>query len=289
MPVSVKQNVPEQVYYLPLALEWDDNTMKSKSQTIQAGLQIKDTQTAIEVSYDSPEYITPGDEFSVFLELKNTEGLAKNIAIIIETIDSSLLSKSSNNIHLDELSSGETKKIETKFISNKEMPTGLYSIPITLKYEGLDGQVSEQTEKVPVEVKGRAKLNIASLKMEPQNPKKGDELTIELRIENTGDDNAENTKVVIDSDLEGFKTAYLGELEKDDDTPAIITLRATMDGETVNTLSITYEDDFGEHYLSEEIRFNVSENQTQNLGTILVVLLAVASIIVYFALKKRKG
>jgi hypothetical protein len=158
-----------------------------------------------------------------------------------------------------------------------------------VKYEGLDGQLKSQQERVPIEVKGLAKLNLASLKIEPQNPKSGDEITIEVRVENVGDDDAENAKLVLDSELEGFKTAYLGELEKDDDTPAIFTLKATMAGETVNKLTLTYEDDFGEHILSEEIRFSISDNQTQNMGRLLVVLLAAAAFIIYLAAKKRKG
>jgi hypothetical protein len=286
--INVEQNTPEGVYYVPIKLEWDDNTAITKSKTVKIGYLVKEPHTSIEVNYETPDIIKLGDEFNLGLTLQNSGDAIYHVDTIIGGERESLLSKGPDNIHIDELSTGETNRIEINFISNKDLDTGLFSIPITLKYEGLDGQLKTQTEIVPVEVKGLAKLNIASLKIEPQNPKKGEEITIELRIENVGDDNAENTKLVLDSELKGFKTAYLGELEKNDDTPAIFTLRANAAGEVTNKLILTYEDDFGEHALSEEIRFNISNNQTQDMGGLLVVLLAAAAFIIFAVAKKRK-
>jgi hypothetical protein len=65
-------------------------------------------------------------------------------------------------------------------------------------------------------------------------------------------------------------------------------LRANAAGEVTNKLILTYEDDFGEHALSEEIRFNISNNQTQDMGGLFVVLLAVAAFIIFVVAKKRK-
>jgi hypothetical protein len=286
--INIKQNTPEKVYNVPIALEWDDDTSVSKNQTLAIGFLVKEPHTSLEVSYEAPDIITPGDEFNVDLTIKNTGDTVYHIDTIVGERES-LLSKSPDNIHIEELSSGSTKMIAMNFISNKDLATGLYSIPITLKYEGLDGKPKEQTEKVPIEVKGLAKLNIASLKIEPQNPKKGEELTIEARVENVGDDDAENTKLVLDSELEGFKTAYLGELEKDDDSPAIFTLKATVEGEVANKLILTYEDDFGEHQISEDVSFSVSNNQRQSYGSLLIAALIALSLILYLVSRKRKG
>jgi len=278
----------ERLYSIPVILSYKSEGGTEKLQYEIISVTLEKDEPAIQVDQGVPAYIKPGEEFEVFLTLVNTGGSAKNIDIIIDSEEGSILPKGPNNIHLQELSSKATKRIDMMFISSKDLATGLYNIPITVKYEGLDGEIKNQEERLPIEVKGLAKLNIASLKIEPQNPKKGDEVTIELRIENVGDADAENTKLTLDSELEGFKTAYLGELKKDDDTPAIFTLKAAVAGEAVNTLTLTYEDDFGENILSEEIRFNISDNQTQNLGTILVVLLAAAALLIYLAAKKRK-
>jgi hypothetical protein len=288
-PVNVKQNTPEKVYYVPIALEWEDDTSVSKNQTIMVGYLIKEPHSSIEVSYEAPDKITPGEEFNLGLTIENKGDTIYHIDTIVGGDRESLLSKSPDNIHIEELATGESELIQMTFVSNKDLATGLYSIPITLKYEGLDGQPKAQTEFVPVEVNGLAKLNIASLKIEPQNPRKGEEITIEARIENVGDDDAENTKLVLDSELEGFKTAYLGELEKDDDSPAIFTLRAATAGEVINTLILTYEDDFGEHDLTEEIIFNISENNNQNIQMLSIGLLVAFVFVIRFAVKKRKG
>ena len=279
----------EGLYLIPVTVSYESYGGTGKLQYEIIPLTIKKDEPAIQVGQDLPAYIKPGDTFNATLMLRNTGGTAKNIDVIIDSQGVSILPKGPNNIHLEELSSGETYNIEMNFISSKDLTTGLYNIPVTLKYEGLDGQLKSQRERVPIEVKGLAKLNIANLKIEPQNPRKGDEITIELRIENVGDASAENTKLLLDSDLEGFKTAYIGELKKDDDTPAIFTLKSAAAGETVNTLTLSYEDDFGEHGLSEEIRFDVSNGQTQNLGNVLVILLIAAVFVGFYKLKKSKG
>ncbi len=288
-PVNIKHNSPEGVYNIPLNLEWEDNTAIDKNQTINIGLFVKRPHSSIEVTHQVPASIKPGEGFDLGLTVKNTGDPLYHMDAFIEIEGESLMSKGPDNFHIDELSVGESKSFELNFISDKGLTTGLYSIPITLKYEGVDGNPREQTENVPVEVKGLAKLSIASLKIDPQNPRKGDEVTIELRIENVGDDDSENTKLVLDSDLEGFKTAYLGELERDDDTPAIFTLRADSPGELINTLTLTYEDDFGEHTISEEIRFTVYDSQTKNIRRIFPFVFGVIASVGIYKLKKRKG
>ncbi len=287
-PINIKQNTPEKVYNIPIALEWDDDTSVSKNQSIKIGFLVKEPHTSIEVSYEAPDKITPGEKFNLGLALKNTGDTVYHIDTIVGGEDGSLLSKTPDNIHIEEMSSGETERIEISFVSKKDLSTGLYSIPITLKYKGLDGQAKEQTEIVPVEVKGLAKLNIASLKIEPQNPKKGDEITIELRVENVGDDDAENTKLVLDSELEGFKTVYLGELEKDDDSPAIFSLKTIEEGDFANKLALTYEDDFGEHQITEEFNLTVSNNQRQSYGGLLGAGLIALALVLYLISRKRK-
>jgi hypothetical protein len=287
-PINVKQNTLEKVYYVPIALEWDDDTSLLKTQDIKIGFLVREPHSSLEVSYESPDKITPGEEFNLGLTIKNNGDTVYHIDTIVAGEDGSLLSKTPDNIHIEELATGESKLIQMNFVSNRDLPTGLYSIPITLKYEGLDGQPKEQIENVPVEVKGLAKLNIASLKIEPQNPIKGDEVTIELRVENVGEDDADNTKLILDSDLEGFKTAYLGELEKDDDTPAIFSLKSLEEGDFVNKLVLTYEDDFGEHQISEEFNLSVSNNQRQSYSGLLFAGLIAVALIMYQISRKRK-
>lgn len=286
-PIKVKENITENVYYTPIFLEWKDSVLKTTSQISQAGFYIKKSQSSVEVSHNTPDTITPGSEFDISLSLKNTGSIVKNVEITIDEDSNSLLAISSNNMHIKQLVSGETANFDMKFISGKDMATGLYSIPLTLRYIGLDGQTKIQKERIPVEVKGHSKLNIASLKIDPQNPKKGDTVTIELRVENVGDADADDAKLILDSTLHGFKTAYLGELEKSDDTPAIFTLHAPAAGKAVNQMTLTYEDDFGKHTVTEEIRFDISNNQTQSIGNILIPLLVAMVLIVYVVAKKR--
>ncbi len=286
--IRVKENAQEGSYRVPLVLKWVGITGE-KQETLLFGIDIKTVKPGVEVEKDSPEFVQPGEEFNISLTIKNTGSRQiKDISVSTET-ENPFAVKSSNSLFIPILRPGEERDVIFKFLSDKDADVGLYDVRFPIEYRDKSDAVFKKTEAAGIVIKGKAQLDIADLKIEPQNPKKGDEITIELRIENVGDDDAVNTKLTLESDLEGFKTAYLGELKKGDDTPAIFTLRSERTGEIANKLILTYEDDFGKHTSLEEIRFDISNNQSQDMGKIFILLLAAGVFVIYFTAKKRKG
>ena len=120
--------------------------------------------------------------------------------------------------------------------------------------------------------------------------KVGDTFTLTLKIENTGTDDAKGVKAYIDSEyFYGDKTAYLGEISKDDYANAIFTLTAgNIAGSHESELKIVYEDDYGTHELCKDITLVIYPTQQDYSPIVIVVVLAIASIAIgFWKFKKR--
>ncbi|WP_269851043.1 COG1361 family protein [Methanosarcina horonobensis] len=107
-----------------------------------------------------------------------------------------------------------------------------------------------------------------------------------LRLENVGEGEARFVKARLEG-LEGSGStdAFLGRLEKDDDAPAVFTFIPQKAGEQEVTLLVEYEDDFGDHRLSEDLKFNVIRTHDSIFPFVLVAVLVLAVALLY--LKKK--
>ena len=249
-------------------------------------------QPSIEVEKTIPEYITPGDDFNISLNLINKgQSRADDIDIVVNLKNPFISSKSPSNYYIAGLEPGENYELYIRFSSDKNAEMGLYSIPIVLHYGGASGFLKQQTETIGVQMIGKVKLAIAQKKMNPEIINAGDTFTLTFKIENTGTDDAKGVKAYIDSDyFLGDKTAYLGEISKDDYANAIFTLSAgDIARSHESELKIVYEDDYGTHDLREGIILVVYPAQQDYLPVIfLIVVLCMASItIALWKFRKR--
>ena len=81
--------------------------------------------------------------------------------------------------------------------------------------------------------------------MDPVRIKKGDAVSLIIRLENTGTDNANSVKASIDLPMSGGKDAYVGKIEPNNDAPAVFALQAGNPGTYPYNLTVQYEDDYG--------------------------------------------
>lgn len=235
-------------------------------------------EASLEVEKDIPEEIRPGDEFTLSLKLTNKgETAAHDIFVELGDVQS-IYSNDPSNYYIERIEQGNSRELQLRFKSSKDTPTGTIVIPIAITYEGLSSEVKKQNEIAGIDIVGAAELSISNVKTEPLNIKEGEYFTLLVRIENTGDEDAKSTKINLVSPFEGTKTAFLGKIEPDDDAPATFSLRANKAGELTNRLTISYNDDFGEHQLSEDIILTVSPKDNA------YVLVGVAILITIFIL-----
>lgn len=240
-----------------------------------------------------PDGVNPGDDFTVRVILNN-DGLSRadQIAVFVNSSTSSFAPKTPSTYHIDSLLKGENTTLDMVFSSDKKAPLGLDLILLTLSYANADGTITTQTETLGIPVKGRAKIGIASVSMDPERIKKGDQVSLIIRLENTGTDNANSVKASIDLPLSGGKDAYVGKIEPNNDAPAVFALQAGNPGTYSYNLTVRYEDDYGVLSQTETLQMTVLDGDSTGLIILIVLVLIIGAGAGYWYIvirKKRTG
>ncbi|AKB19993.1 MULTISPECIES: COG1361 S-layer family protein [unclassified Methanosarcina] len=238
----------------------------------------------------SVDALVPGQAFYLRTTVKNAgNGNAKNVRVILDLNSSSPLIPLEDNVRFFEgLKAGSSKNLSFKLLLGSNAEVQPYKIPlrITASNEAEDFQINKAQE-IGVNVLNQANINIASLKFDPQMPVKGQQVSMILRLENVGEGEARFVKANLEG-LEGSGSteAFLGRLKKDDDAPAVFIFIPDKAGYQEVTLLVEYEDDFGEHQLSEDLTFNVDRQKGSIIPIILGAVLILAATVFYM---KKKG
>ena len=233
--------------------------------------------------------VMPNEEFTTQLTFKNIgTGIARNIKIVPQSTD--FIKLGSGLEVIEEINPKEEKTVNISFDVVETLIPNTYNIPFAISFSDERSNKYNLSQNFGVKVVHGAEIGLQNLKITPKNNiKEGDEIEIQIRIENTGSGNAENVKVVLETSMEGNKAAYLGRIEKNDDEPTIFAMNAVSAGTIKNILKITYRDDFGEHELREEFSINVEEKKKQNTMTIVFVCLGLTILAALYGGLKRKN
>ncbi|KKH49761.1 COG1361 S-layer family protein [Methanosarcina sp. 1.H.A.2.2] len=238
----------------------------------------------------SVDALIPGQAFYLRTTVKNAgNGNAKNVRVILDLNGSSPLISLEDNVRFFEaLKAGSSENLSFKLLLGSNAEVQPYKIPlrITASNEAEDFQINKAQE-IGVNVLNQAKINIASLKFDPQMPVKGQKVSMILKLENVGEGEARFVKASLDG-LEGpgSTEAFLGRLKKDDDAPAVFTFIPEKAGDQEVTLLVEYEDDFGKHQLSEDLTFSVDRQEGSIIPIVLGAALILAAAVFYM---KKKG
>jgi hypothetical protein len=237
----------------------------------------------------SSRAITPGQEFYLTTVVKNAgNGNAKNVRVMLNLNGSSPLVSLEDNVRFFEnLSAGSSENLSFKLLLGSNADVQPYKIPlrITASNDAETFQI-DKAQEIGVDVVNQAKIDISSLKFDPETPVKGQQVSMILRLENVGKGEARFVKARLEGLAgSGSTVAFLGRLAKDDDAPAIFNFVPDKTGEQSTTLVVEYEDDFGSHKLSENLTFNVNNPN----GIIIPVILGAAIVlaVTVFYLKKK--
>lgn len=234
--------------------------------------------------------LVPGEEFYLRTEVKNAgNGNAKNVRVMLDLNSSSPMIPLQDNVFfIENLSAGSSENLSFKLLLGSNAGVQPYRIPlrITASNEAETLQINKSQE-IGVNVLNRAKINIASLKFDPEMPERGQKVSMILRLENVGEGEARFVKASLEGlEGSGSTNTFLGRLKKDDDAPAVFTFIPEKAGDQEVTLLVEYEDDFGEHQLSEDLTFNVDRQKGSIIPIVLGVVLILAAAVFYM---KKKG
>ncbi|HSQ94008.1 MAG TPA: S-layer protein [Methanoregula sp.] len=237
-----------------------------------------------------PAAVNPGDELSAQVVLQN-DGLSRadQITVTVNSSSPSITQKTTSTYHIGSLLRGENTTLAMVFSTDKKAPIGLNRVYLTIEYANPDGTLTTQTEVMAIHVMGRARIGIASVSVDPVRIKKGDAVSLIIRLENTGTDNANSVKASIDLPMSGGKDAYVGKIEPNNDAPAVFTLQAGNPGTWPYNLTVRYEDDYGVQTQSETLQMTVTEGDSTILivAVLLILIMGGGGGFWYFVLRKK--
>ncbi|NMB78936.1 MAG: S-layer protein [Methanomicrobiales archaeon] len=237
-----------------------------------------------------PDGVSPGDEIPVSVVIRN-DGLSRadQITVTVNSSSSSISPKTPGTYHISQLQKGENATLDMLFSSDKKAPVGINRVVLTTSYANTDGTMNTQTEILAIHMKGRAKIGIASLTTDPVQVRTGKPVSLIIRLENTGTDNANSVKATVDLPFPGSKDAYVGRIEPKNDAPAVFALQATRPGTYTYNLTVQYEDDFGVQTRQESVQMTVFDGDSAGLyaGVVLLLVLAAGAGYWYFVMRKK--
>jgi uncharacterized membrane protein len=294
IPITFLIRAPAQdgIYFPEIWIDVTDGQSVRQPIAVNVNTQIallkKPALTAIKTV---PDGVNPGDDITAQVVLIN-DGLSRadQVTVTVNSTSSSLIQKTSSTYNVGSLLKGENANLNLIFSTDKKAPIGLNRVLLGISYVSPDGTTITQTEVLGIRVKGKAKIGIASVSLDPVRIKKGDAVSLIIRLENTGTDNANSVKASIDLPMSGGKDAYVGKIEPNNDAPAVFALQAGNPGTYPYNLTVRYEDDYGVQTRTETLQMTVLDGNSSGLiAAILLILLIGAGAGYWYLVLRKKG
>lgn len=288
--LHIDQSAFSGIYEIEFMARWMSNGQLNEiNKTFKVMVQGAPQLAISNITIDSGS-ISPKDMFNITFLLSNAgSGIAREIEISAETSGLPFVPAGADTKIIKILRPDESVELDFRLLVKDKTVISSYSIPIKMNYKDESGKNQSSRSFVGVNILGNAELSIGNIKTEPQNPVKGDPVTMTLRIENSGNGDARSAKVSLNIPFEGSKTAFLGKIEPDDDAPGVFTFNAARSGDILYAATIEFEDDLGKHTVKEELSLNVSDtNKSGIIIPVILVILVAGTFVFYFSRRKNK-
>ncbi len=237
-----------------------------------------------------PQLISPQDAFNVSFSVSNEgTGVAREIQVTAATDGLPFVPVGSDTSIIKDLYPGMATTLNYRMLVKDKTDITSYSIPIKMEYKDENGRNISAQNLVGIKILGRAKLSIADLKIEPQIPSKGDLVTINMRVENSGTGDAKSAKVILSIPFRGTKTAFLGKIKPNDDAPNVFTFYADASGDIPYSAIIEYEDDLGLHNETEALELNVQNSDSSGLLPYGMAVIVIGACAYYIRIKNKNN
>ncbi len=236
-------------------------------------------------SYDTgQDMLRPGERFTLKLTLQNVgKGAADNLLITFGTVETTTGSGDNNNndgsggngsgdgsgsgstttpsttfapvdaggtLYMGALDAdGGELTIEQDFIVNGSVTSGIYTLPITLRYDKPDGTAAQDTVQATVVVVALPHVQVRLSAPLPETVNVGEPLPVALGITNTGTRRVDFTTAVTEVKngeiLDGAEV-YIGSVESTDETAVNVTVMPSEEGTVEITISLHYMNDLNQ-------------------------------------------
>src|SRR3989344_4915150 len=229
--------------------------------------------------------ITPNSQFPITLNIENVgSGQARQIQIKPESNTFIVLGGSVKT--LDSVDPLQAKQITFDFVSSSDLVATSYSIPFKISYLDEQGNIINTSQNLGVKVVNKGEIDIQTIKIASNTGSPvvaaGEGFVIIARLENVGEGDADSINADIACPFNGNKKAFLGQLKKDEDAPAVFNLVSTRSGEFTCKLMVFYEDDLGSHQKEEEFGVSISSPNYSGVVVFIIIIL-----VLVFIFRKR--
>jgi len=278
------------IYFPEVWIDVKDGRSTRYPVTVNVNMDIAtQKKPSLFVTQELPDRVAPGENCSVGITVANA-GLtrASDISMTVNSTVKSLFLTTTGRYYIEHLDPGENRLLSLHFATDKNTPIGIDPVTLTITYRNPDGTIERQMETVGIPVKGKAEIAVSSVTTDPVRPVPGGMFILIIRVENTGTDQATSVRATLDSPFTGTKTSFIGSIDKNSDAPAIFYLQAVKDGTVPANLTISYNDDFGSHTVSEKASIMTAPVSVIP-ATFVAISICIIAGVAYWYFRIRKG
>ncbi|MEI6841372.1 MAG: S-layer protein [Methanomicrobiales archaeon] len=239
-----------------------------------------------------PDTVNPGDEIPVLLTVRNGgETRTDDVTVRINNVSSMIAPKKTDLYHLGAINANDSRTVNLVLLSDRNTPTGLVRVPVTLQYNWIDGSGHVETTSIDVLMKGKAELGFVSVDTSPRRVIANQPFDLTIRIENTGTGEAKQVVATTDLPMTGTTQSFIGKIKPGNDAPAVFSLDGAKGGTYEYTTVITYVDDLGTHTISSKMSVRVIPEDNTGMFILVLLIIIAGGILAYkyWYLPKKNG
>lgn len=250
-----------------------------------------------------PSQVSPGNNIKISMSVKNTlnQDISNvNVKLNLEDVPFAPYESGSERF-IDNIRDGRIENIEFNLIALPSASSGIYKIPVEIKYEKEDDSIITKSELISVTINSNPEIKIT---LEDSPLIKGKENVLGLKIINSGLSDIKFSYITL-TDSSGFqflsnKEQYLGDIDSNDFDIADFNVYIDSNAPDFTFLKVTikYRDATNEQFTEvKQIPIKTfSKKEAQDIGLIakpnyIIYFIILIILIAYFtrkSLKKRK-
>jgi len=217
--------------------------------------------------HTAPDFVQPGDPFTLTVEIANVGGGdAERLILALGGENGAALEpfsplQTGNVIFVERLSGGATATVQWQLLADGAAQAKAYNLPLALAYDDAQGGRHSDTQRLSLLVRRRPEVQ-AIFYREPGELTAGAPTAVSLEVLNVGSRAVNITRLEATGDrldIQAEGTPFMGPVESGGAAPLDVTITPRTSGPAEIVIHVTYRDDF---------------NQPQTLTTTLTVNVA---------------
>lgn len=217
------------------------------------------------------ESIVPGESRKLSITIKNTSPSksVNNIKLSLSDESGELKTDGMGTAFVKGISANGTYVWIVALTAVHTAKTGEHPLTLSMEYEDSDHTGYSASDTIRVNIKQSVMLKYDSARL-PSKSIQGETVTVGINLMNTGKSTIHNSMIDIDvKGLESGGTVLVGEIPQGESKTGSVNLRVSTEilGKVEGTITIKYEDDFGEIYTEKVDVSTVIEEKVVTLDT----------------------